>query len=136
MTPTEMAELHRLCFVTPRPYKAHEFESLLPGIGVFVVKREHGFAIGRVIVDEVELLTLAVHPDHRRKGIAADIMGEFIGTAHRMGATMAFLDVVASNHSAQALYEQFEFNETDRRMGYYRAPNGKRGDAVMMVREL
>jgi ribosomal-protein-alanine N-acetyltransferase len=136
MTPTEMAALHKLCFVTPRPYKASEIESTLGSIGVFSIERPEGFLIARVIVDEVELLTLAVHPDHRRKGIAADIMGEFIGTSHRLGARMAFLDVVAKNTGAQALYERFDFIETDRRKGYYRAPDGKRSDAIMMMRDL
>jgi ribosomal-protein-alanine N-acetyltransferase len=136
MTPNEMAALHELCFKTPRPYKASEFEGLLPGIGVFTVERPHGFAIGRVIIDEVELLTLAVHPDHRRKGIAADILGEFIGTSDRLGATMAFLDVAANNSGAQALYESFGFAETDLRRGYYRKPDGSRLDAIMMMRDI
>lgn len=136
MTPTQLAALHARCFTTPRPYKASEFETTLRGTGVFLITRPNAFLMGRVIVDEVELLTLAVDPDHRRQGIAANMLGEFIGTSDRLGARTAFLDVAANNPAAQTLYETFGFVETDRRRDYYRKPDGSRLDAILMMRDL
>ena len=136
MTPAEMAALHAKCFTTPRPYKTSEFESTLKGIGVFAITRPHGFLIGRVIADQSELITLAVDPDFRRQGIARELVDAFIGTSHRMGAEMAFLEVSETNTAAQTLYESFDFIENDRRVGYYRTPKGSRLDAITMMRDL
>ena len=66
MTADDMAAIHKQCFVTPRPYKAAEIANILSGIGAFAIEHPHGFLIGRVVADEAELITVAVHPDHRQ----------------------------------------------------------------------
>ncbi len=135
-TSDELATLHALCFTKPRPYAAHEFESLLSSRGMILFDQEDGFMLCRVIADEGEILTLAVHPDARRKGVADHLMGSFEAHCTANGVTTLFLDVAEDNIAALALYEGRGFVEASRREGYYRLPNGKREDALLMVKDL
>ena len=58
MTPEAMAALHARTMTTPRPWSREEFAALLGSPGVFAVGEPTGFALGRVVLDEAELLTL------------------------------------------------------------------------------
>lgn len=134
MTPTALADLHARCFETPRPWSAAEFASVLETSGAFLCADPHGFALGRVIADEAELLTLAVSPGERRKGHGAAILRAFEAEAIRRGATRAFLEVAANNTPAIALYRARGYHEDGRRPSYYKAPDGTRIDALMFSR--
>ena len=134
-TASEFAELHAKCFITPRAYKAHEFESLLSSTGIVLFEQPHGFLVCRIIGDEAELLTVAVDPDVRRKGVATHLLGSLFAHCEAAHVATIFLDVAVSNHGAQALYEIHGFIETARRTAYYRRPDGGREDAILMMRD-
>lgn len=136
MTPDALADLHALCFVTPRPWRAAEFRDLLQSPGVFVETVADGFVMGRVIADEAELLTIAVHPDARRAGLGRRLLQEFTHVARMHGAIRAFMEVAADNHAARALYAAGGFRECGRRKGYYRQPDGAATDALVLERAL
>lgn len=129
MTPEIMAALHKAAFAPERGWSAAEFASLCGSPYVEVFEREQGFALVRSIAGEAELLTLAVSPDHRRRGTARDLMQDWM--IHE-NAQIAFLEVASDNHAAQALYLQFGFAETGRRKAYYSRPNGPSADALLM----
>ncbi|MFC3118025.1 GNAT family N-acetyltransferase [Jhaorihella thermophila] len=78
------------------------------------------FALVRVIVDEAELLTIATHPDHRRRGLARAAMRDWMTRAAEMGARRAFLEVASDNLPAVALYESEGFAPAGMRRAYYR----------------
>lgn len=65
--PPELAALHARCFTSPRPWLAREFAALLGHASIFLCHAPQGFLLGRVVVDEAELLTLAVTPEARRQ---------------------------------------------------------------------
>ena len=113
--PAELAALHGACFTAPRPWSAAEFRDLLGQTGVFLVARPEGFALGRVVLDEAELLTLAVAPEARRQGIGAALLAEFCETAKTAGAARAFLEVAEGNAGALALYRREAWHEIGRR---------------------
>ncbi len=136
MTPVAMAQLHALCFVTPRPWNAAEFSELLASRGVFSCATETGFAIGRVIADEAELLTLAVHPDFRRTGLGARLLDDFERDAARRGAEHAFLEVAADNSAALGLYQQAKFEQVGCRPNYYHPPAGPPVNALILRKPL
>ena len=119
MTPEEMADLHRTCFVVPRPWSVDEFAELLRDPKCFAEQTVHGFALGRVIADEAELLTLAVAPPARRGGQGFELMTAFAETAKRRGAQEALLEVAADNIAALALYAACGFVQVGQRPGYY-----------------
>lgn len=136
MTPTQLATLHRQCFHTPRPWTAEEFADLLKSPLVFLVGDARGFALGRVTLDEAELLTLAVAPAHRRAGRGRACLSGFEAAAHARGATGSFLEVATDNSAALALYRNASYCEAGRRPRYFHAPDGGKIDAVVMRKTL
>lgn len=132
MTPAAMSALHAACFVTPRPWSSAEFSDLLSVPGVFVVGGAEGFALGRALAGEAELLTLAVHPSKRRQGRGRQLLSAFEAEAMAREAEAAFLEVAADNGAAIALYRRAGFVDAGRRPGYYRPPRGGAIDALVM----
>lgn len=114
-----MAALHARSFTHPRPWSAAEFRSLMDGRGTFALTRPQGLLLGRVILDEAELLTLAVAPEARRQGVGASLAEEFASQARSLGAVQAFLEVASDNAPAQALYHRQGWVEAGRRRNYY-----------------
>ena len=92
-----------------------------------------GHLIGRTVVDEGEILTLAVAPERRRRGIAARLLTEALAIMAGRGVGRVWLAVRASNDAAQALYQEHGFAPAGRRRGYYREPVE---DALVLRREL
>ena len=85
---------------------------------------------------EAELLTIAVLPEARRLGLGRRLVGRFIYQARLRGADSACLEVAEDNADARALYLAAGFAEAGRRRGYYRTPEGKAVDALVLVRSL
>ncbi len=136
MKPAWLARLHAAAFTAPPPWTADAFASLLINPDVFLLTRQYGFIIGRLVLDEAEVLTLAVDPTARRLGIGRDLLGEFMTLARIRGSATAFLEVAADNHAAIALYHAEGFVESGRRRGYYRQSDGQRADALAMTCQL
>jgi ribosomal-protein-alanine N-acetyltransferase len=90
------------------------------------------FALAQVAADEAEILTIAVDPTWRRKGVAARLVGGIKRGALRSGARTLFLEVAASNEPAIALYRRVGFVEAGRRRNYYAKHDGTREDAIVM----
>jgi ribosomal-protein-alanine N-acetyltransferase len=72
-----------------------------------------------VLADEMHLLNLAVHPAHRRRGIARFLLTTALVRARSQGAAVVWLEVRPSNRAALALYHSFGFEEVGIRPGYY-----------------
>ncbi len=144
--------------VTTAPWAANDFAELLTGPGVFVAVPDgligpkisrgargaepfarradlHAFALGRVILDEAELLTLAVDPGQQRRGLGQACLSVFETEARTRGAARAFLEVAATNTAATALYAGNGWVKDGTRRAYYRTENGQI-DAIVMSKSL
>ena len=88
--------------------------------------------LARVVADEVEIVTVATHPDHRRRGVARALLGELLDRWRAQGCAKVFLEVRTDNAAGLALYADLGFAPVGRRSRYYR--DGC--DAVVMAREL
>ncbi|WP_299838338.1 GNAT family N-acetyltransferase [uncultured Jannaschia sp.] len=119
MTPAEMAALHASAFDGAARWSEAAFAATLSAPETFVVTSPAGFAIGRVTLDEAELLTLVVAPEHRRRGEGRALVSAFAATARDRGAGTGFLEVAADNAAARALYARTGWREGGRRRGYY-----------------
>ncbi|MDO5605718.1 MAG: GNAT family N-acetyltransferase [Paracoccus sp. (in: a-proteobacteria)] len=119
MTPDDLARLHSACFSIPRPWTADEFAALISDPRNFLLCADQGFLLGRAVLDEAELLTLAVAPAARRRGIGADLLARFRTIAAGRGAGTAFLEVASDNTAARALYQRGGWVQAGRRAGYY-----------------
>ncbi|WP_110686184.1 ribosomal protein S18-alanine N-acetyltransferase [Salinicola aestuarinus] len=85
---------------------------------------------------DAELQSISVSPIHRRQGLAAALLARLKGCAVARGCEKVLLEVRASNHAAQALYQRCGFAVDGRRRGYYRCEDGRGEDAILMSCEL
>lgn len=137
MMPEAMAALHARAFAGQgRGWSAEEFASLLASPHVFVFSSAAGFALGRVIADEAELLTIAVDPAQQRGGQGTALLQGFERKAAQGGAMRAFLEVSERNEAAVSLYARAGYAELSRRAGYYLMPTGAKADALILSKAL
>lgn len=136
MTPAEMARVHAAAMTTSRPWQASEFATLLADRTVFAVAEATGFALGRAVADEAELLTLAVAPEAQRRGTGARLLAAFEADARARGAASAFLEVAADNAPARALYARAGWGEAGRRPAYYARAGAPAADALILRKSL
>ena len=91
-----------------------------------------GFVISRIVLDEAEILTIAVASGCRRRGVAAMLLEMHLSELAMERVRRLFLEVEEGNVGARALYNKFGFVEKGRREGYYRKPDGSRASALIM----
>ncbi len=137
MTAEEMAALHARAFAGQgRAWSAQEFADLLENAHVFSVGGTRSFAVGRVVADEAELLTIATDPQMQGQGLGRACLLRYESLAVAKGATSFFLEVADDNAPALALYRRAGYQEAARRRGYYHVPDGRRLDALILRKTL
>lgn len=94
-----------------------------------------GIAAVMHVLDESELLEIAVQPAMQGRGYGKALLAQAIAQARRNGAVRMFLEVRESNARARKMYTSFGFEETGRRRNYYPTENG-REDAILMTAQL
>ncbi len=98
-------------------------------------KKIVGYAMG--IIQESEkglfghIISVAVHPNHRRQGIGIALVTELMERLKNYGAVYYELKVKISNQAAQSLYESLGFKAKSVIVGYY--SDGT--DAIIMVKD-
>lgn len=92
-----------------------------------------GFLVSRPILQEIEILNLAVAPAARFRGVGGALLKEVLRWGSNLGAARAFLEVRASNQDALRFYAGHAFEVTGRRVNYYTAPAE---DALLLSRSL
>lgn len=92
-----------------------------------------GYVLYWLLPGAIDIHNLAVHIDHRRRGIARILLDQVVSEARRQSLVRVMLEVRRSNVSAQRLYEATGFAITGIRKGYY-SDNGE--DALAMTLEL
>jgi ribosomal-protein-alanine N-acetyltransferase len=90
-----------------------------------------GFLILRRAADEAEVITIAVHPRQRGRGIGKKLMEDTLFRLYGERCKHLFLEVDASNEAALLLYKGLGFKEVGTRKGYYSASGGD-GTALVM----
>ncbi len=136
MTAGDLERLHRACFITPEPWSAAAFQAVLTTPGTVLLETPDGFLLGRQAGPEMELLTLAVHPDARRQGQARDLLERFESRARESGAEEIFLEVAETNAAALALYRDAGYDDAGYRKDYYHGTRGEKTGALVMRKDL
>lgn len=95
-----------------------------------------GFTLCRTAGPEVEVLLIAVRPQHRGRGVGALLIDTACNDAFRRGASEIFLEVRENNLAARALYRKARFVDVGRRTDYYAGSLGHRYAAITMRRQL
>jgi len=87
-----------------------------------------GYVGLRTVPPDADIQTLAVARQHRRTGVARELLATAITEAESRGCRTLTLEVTAGNHAARTLYERVGFASMARRTSYY----GPGRDAVVM----
>jgi ribosomal-protein-alanine N-acetyltransferase len=133
MTPDDIDDVMALEEATfPSPWSRRMLTDELgaPGRHYVVVEGPDGLeAYGGIMVsdDEGHVMTVAVDPERRGRGIGSRLMVALLRAALDMGATRMLLEVRPSNMDARRLYRRFGFVPVDIRPRYYRDE-----DAIVM----
>ncbi len=113
----ELAALHRQCF--PDAWDAAAISALLVTPGTFAYAHADGFVLARAAAGEAEILTLAVVPQARGRGLGRALLQAALKRAQGAGANATFLEVGTDNPAALALYAGLGFTKVGDRKGYY-----------------
>lgn len=126
----DMAQLECLCFSDPWS-RAALSDALESTCGLWLCAYHGDCLVGalgaQVLEPEAEILSVGVHPDFRRQGIARQLLIECF--ARIRAVKTVYLEVRRSNFPAQALYTSFGFACCGIRKSYYEHPVE---DAIMM----
>jgi ribosomal-protein-alanine N-acetyltransferase len=134
-----LAQLHGASF--HRGWGEAEFESMLAERNTLVHRLRMGqkivgFAVSRIAADEAEILSIAVAASHRGRGLSRNLLLTHLGHLAGRGVRTVFLEVEENNQPARRLYERAGFTVAGRRERYYRQPDGKQLNALLMRRAL
>lgn len=134
-------ELEPLCFTAPWPGDTYRHELAHNKLSSYWVLRPASqtsddappiLAYGGywLMGAEAHVMTIATHPDYRRRGLGRRLLAAMIDHARNAGATEITLEVRAGNHTAQAMYVAMGFVVVGERKRYY-SDNGE--DAILMT---
>ena len=133
----EIAALERLCFSDPWSVGSIAEELENPLSCWIVAEDESGSVLGyagsQTVMDEADVMNVAVSPDARRQGTGSMLMISLMNMLFQRGVRLLTLEVRASNEGAVSMYHKLGFIQVGRRPCYYRHP---REDALILRAEL
>ncbi len=130
----DLARLHAEAFA--EPWDEAALAGLVGSSGAFALLADDGFVLVRALAGEAEILTLAVRPAARRRGLGRALVQAAAAGAHEAGAESLFLEVAADNAAAIALYAECGFEPVGRRNAYYRRRTEPAVDALVLRKTL
>lgn len=127
-----LAELHARSVSQPWDARAYTDLLTMPGASALVARTGEpvGFILLRQVLDEAEVIMIAVEPSARRQGIARVLLAN--GISGLPGLSRVFLEVASDNSAAIALYANAGFDTVGVRRAYYRDDTGGTTDALVM----
>lgn len=127
MTYEDMAALEALCFPQSHTWDADAFRRHDQDRKGILIHSAAGFVSGRVIADEAEIISVAVAPSERGKGLGREMLSDFLSELRKTPARSVFLEVASDNDAARRLYAHFGFTQAGLRKDYY-----KRSDTIFV----
>lgn len=133
------AALHAASF--QRGWSEHEFERLLLDGNVIAHRALAGralagFIVSRLAAGEAEILSVAVAPARRGRGLAKRLLDLHLRRLAGIGGKTIFLEVDEDNVSARRLYAGARFREVGRRPAYYARGTQAPANALVLRRDL
>lgn len=128
MNSRDIASVHQLekeCFSRPWSENSllNEVDKENSVFLVYEIDREVvGYGGMYLVIDEGDITNIAVSANHRRKGVAEEILTEMFDIAVKRGIVSFTLEVRKSNKAAISLYEKLGFKEEGCRKNFYDNP--------------
>ena len=91
-----------------------------------------GYFVLMSAVEEIHLLTIAVHADWQGKGVGRLLLDKVLAEATELQMKSLLLEVRPSNECAIAMYRDYGFEQIGQRKNYYAGPDQTREDALVM----
>jgi len=133
----DVLEIEKLSFTTPWTRQAFESEIKNNLLSKYIVAEGEGIILGYagmwMIMDEIHITNVAVHPDYRGQGIGNGLIEAIINLCIERNMRAITLEVRVSNHVAKSLYKKYGFIEAGIRRGYY---SDTKEDAIIMWKEI
>ena len=131
----QVAALEIMCFSMPWSENSIRGELTNP-LSLWLVAEENGTVLGYIgsqaVMDEADVMNVAVDPARRREGIALKLVEALVAGLNEKDVHALLLEVRVSNEPAKALYERLGFVQVGRRPNYYRNP---KEDALILKKE-
>ena len=131
-----VAELEKICFGIDAWSERSVTSELTNPLSLWLVAmdgdRLAGYVGSQTVIDESDMMNVAVHPDYRRRGVAEQLCLGLVESLKEKGNHCLTLEVRASNDPAKALYEKLGFQQVGLRKNYYRNP---KEDACILRKE-
>lgn len=118
---SQVLEIQQACFHEKTP-QIFEKEMQMPTMHYLCITKSGevvGYVGFSVIVDEAEIHTIAVHPEHQQKGFGQRLLEYVLQTLQAQGVRKVFLEVREDNIPAQKMYTKAGFTVTYIRKKYY-----------------
>ena len=122
--------------VQSHPWTAKQFAEAVENYHTTVIEQAGkvvAFCILQPVLDEANLLLMAVHPSQQGKGLGYQLLEHSIAELNNQPVQIFFF-FFESNEAAIALYEKSGFHQIDLRKNYYPKPDGTREHAIIMVK--
>lgn len=119
--------LFKACFNQEDPWSQHLGDTKYEAFHI----NQQAFIFTYTIEDYTDILTIGVHPNHRKKGFATFLLKWVMAKAPE--AQKFFLDVECQNTAAISLYKKLGFKTISIRKGYYPQSLGPALDAFVMT---
>jgi ribosomal-protein-alanine N-acetyltransferase len=110
----------------------------VPGVWLTIAElngQAVGFALTRGVLDEAELLLLAVMPEARRRGVGAALLRAVMADCATRKISRIHLEVRAGNDAIK-LYTSSGFSKIGERRDYYRGVDGRTYSALTLHRKI
>ena len=101
-------------------------------LGIINGSRLFGVTSASIVLDELQITSIFVHPEHRRKGLASRLLQALLKRGQEQGCVMATLEYKETNFAAQLLYQKVGFKNTGLRNSYYKDGT----NAILQSRDL
>ena len=132
----QIAALERLCFSDPWSERSFASELENP-LSLWLVALDGetvaGYVGSQSVLDEADVMNVAVHPAYRRQGIASALLAELERQLAQNGVGTLALEVRVSNSAAIALYTGRGYAQAGLRKNYYHHP---KEDALILKKSV
>ena len=132
----QIAALERLCFSDPWSERSFASELENP-LSLWLVALDGetvaGYVGSQSVLDEADVMNVAVHPAYRRQRIASALLAELERQLAQNGVATLALEVRVSNSAAIALYTGRGYVQAGLRKNYYHHP---KEDALILKKSV
>ena len=89
------------------------------GIIELETKKLLGLCSAWLVIDELHITSMAVHPIHRRKGLGKFLLSNLIKRSKSLQTNHIILEVKDNNETAKAFYKSMGFKTVGHRSNFY-----------------